>query len=206
MNVVHRFVDDLDYSNDLSQDEGAWVQFYKRVWPDVCSILSLNGQSQWQKWGIDREVKLRNGRQFTIDEKKRRKDYGDIALEIFSQWYGKGHPKNKIGWTRDVEKRCDFVAYAVVPARRCYLLPTEILRLACERNWQDWIRRKDFPVVKADNESNGHRWQTINIGVKWDVLSAAMKAEMSQTFTSELCLPEPTVNGSQLEFRWCFEE
>ena len=88
-----------------------------------------------------------------------------------------------------------------MPARRCYLLPTEILRIAFERNWRDWLKRKDCQVVKAENE----RYTTINLGVPWDLLSSAMKEEMTRDFANKLCLPTPTKKGTQLEFAWLWE-
>jgi len=110
---MHRFEDQLNFSNDLS-DDPAWDELYRRVWPEVLTIQRIpNGLSQWQQWGIDRELKLPNGRTITVDEKKRRADkngqpYRDIALEYWSQYYGDdAHPKNRLGWAIDPNKRCD---------------------------------------------------------------------------------------------------
>lgn len=199
--VIHRFVDDLSYSNKLS-DEPIWVDFYRRIWPRMIACVRIESESQWQKWGIDREIKLPNGKQFTIDEKKRREDYGDIALEMWSVYYGHKHPKNKLGWALDSEKRCDFVAYAVVPAKRCYLLPMEILRLAFHRNCRTWMQLPKCRVFDSPNPG----YVTRNLGVPWPLLSAAMTAEMTRDFSSELSLPTPLRTAGQLEFRWQFDE
>ena len=199
--VIHRFEDDLNYSNDLS-DEPTWVEFYKRIWPSLISCVRYDRESQWQKWGVDREIKLANGKQFTIDEKKRKKDYGDIALEMWSQYYGHEHPKNKVGWALDRQKRCDFVAYAVVPAQRCYLLPTEILRLAFHRHCRHWLKAANCRMSDAQN--NGY--VTRNICVPWSVLSQAMTEEMTRDFSSSLSLPTPLKSADQLEFRWQFDQ
>lgn len=195
--TMHRFHDELNWSNDQS-DEPIWAEFYNRIWPgELLLCTRIDGASRWQQWGIDREIKLTNGKQYTVDEKKRRKDYGDIALEIWSQWYDNKSARNVIGWTGDAEKRCDFIAYAVVPARRCYLLPTELLRLAFRANLRDWIRSPRCRMV--DSQNNGYL--TRNIGVPWDVLSAAMTREMTRGWTTDLALPA-AVADNQFRFPW----
>ena len=72
---------------------------------------------------------LENGRRFFVDEKKRKIDYGDILLEEWSVFHAEGDWRNRIGWALDAKKRCDFIAYAVPTACKCYLLPFELLRL-----------------------------------------------------------------------------
>ena len=75
---------------------------------------------------------MRNGKQFTIDEKARFKDYGDILLEIWSNEQYKTH-----GWaTKDL--MCDYIAYGIIPSQRCYLLPVNQLQNALRRNWKKW--------------------------------------------------------------------
>ena len=201
MNVVHRFVDDLTYSNNLS-DEPTWVEFYRRVWPTMIACVRYDNHSQWQKWGVDREIKLANGKQFTIDEKKRRDDWGDIALELWSVWYSRGDRRNRPGWAADEHKRCDFVAYAIVPARRCYLLPTELTRLAFRSNLQEWFKSKRCQMRDSQNEG----YVTRNMCVPWDMLSDAITREMTRDFASELSLPTPIKTANQLEFPWQFDE
>jgi hypothetical protein len=198
MTVVHRFEDCLDYSNTLS-DEPIWVEFYKRIWPTLIACVRIDGRSRFQQWGIDREVKLPNGKQYTIDEKKRQKDYGDLCLELWSVWYGRKDHRNKRGWTCDPDKRCDFIAYAVVPARRCYLLPTEVLRLSFEHNFRDWLKSPRCRIHDAQNDG----YITRNICVPWDLLAPALTREMTRDFASTLTLPTPIItNGDQLEFAW----
>jgi len=125
--VIHNFQDQLEYSAKLS-DEASWVSFYKRLWPDMIAAVRIDKNSQFQKWGIDREILLPNGKRFSIDEKKRKLDYGDLLLEEwsvadFDYENRKVIRGKKIGWALDPEKRCDFVAYAVQSSGKCFLLP-----------------------------------------------------------------------------------
>lgn len=194
--VIHRFSDQLEYSTDLS-DEPAWTAFYHRLWPDMHLCFRVDGSSQMQRDGIDREIILNNGRRFLIDEKKRKKDYGDVLLEEWSVFFGEGDSRNKIGWALDGTKRCDFIAYAVPVAAKCYLLPFELLRQAFVVNRSAWLRK--FPVVDAWNEG----YVTRSVPIQWQVLKAALLEQMLRRFDAmALILPTPIINGQQLEFPW----
>jgi len=154
---------------------------------------------QWQKWGVDRVVYLPEGRRVTIDEKKREKDYGDILLETHSVWYGPESASNKLGWALDRTKLCDYVAYAVIPAQKCYLLPLELLQRTCRTNKARW--ESQFRERFASNEG----YQTRNLPIPWLTLSRALTDEMLTGYADEelLPLPPPRVNNNnQFEFTW----
>lgn len=195
--IIHRFDEQLEYSAKLS-DEPAWVEFYKRLWPDLHLAIRIDGESQMQRDGIDREIILRNGRRFRVDEKKRKKDYGDLLLEEWSVFRGDGHPGNKIGWALDAEKRCDFIAYAIPPAHKCYFLPFELLRQAFRANRTAWLKARGNP---KDAPNDGY--VTRNLAVPWATLKTAMLQQMLRRFDAmTLDLPSPIRNGQQLEFDW----
>jgi len=126
--VIHDFGDQLRWSQDMSL-EPSWVAFYRRLWPEMVAAIRVDMNGMLQHSGVDRIILLSNGKQITIDEKKRKTWYGDILLEEWSVW--RGTPDNSIvGWTLDRRKQCDYIAYAVIPAKRCWLLPFELLRQA----------------------------------------------------------------------------
>uniref|UniRef100_A0A6M3J7C3 Uncharacterized protein n=1 Tax=viral metagenome TaxID=1070528 RepID=A0A6M3J7C3_9ZZZZ len=166
----HDFKEQLEYSDDLSA-ETEWEAFYLKVWPTAVSIHRIQGNNLWQKSGVDRVVYLSNRSCFLIDEKKRRKDYGDVLLEVWSVWYEAGSTKNKIGWTFDDSKICDFIAYSV--PGKVYLLPFDVLRRAAKANLSEWIKRYRYPLTAKNNG-----YETRNVAIPWPVLRDAMNKAM----------------------------
>lgn len=195
--VVHDFRERLEFSARLS-DEADWIDFYRGPWPDMEACVRLDGDSKWQRSGVDRVIFLPNGKQIYIDEKKREKDYGDFLLEIWSVWLGPKNSRNKIGWTLDEKKQCDYVAYAVLPAAKCHLLPNELLRIACRRRLREWKKMPDAYPKDAPNRG----YMTRNCAVPWNVLYSALRQEMERGFGSELVLPQIRDEDGQLVFEW----
>jgi len=199
--VVHDFAERLEHSLSLS-DEADWVEFYRRIWPDMLLCARIDADSRLQRLGVDRMI-MRGGHEVPIyvDEKKRDKDFGDVLLEEWSVFYGDGHPRNVVGWALDSNKVCNYVAYAVLPARRCYLLPFEVLRLAFKANAEDWKRRRG--AYPKDAPNNGY--VTRNVAVQWPELKAALCQQMHRRFGSTLELPVPRTVGEQTLFDWSKE-
>lgn len=199
--IVHSFGERLAWSGDLS-DEPAWIDFYRTLWPNLIAATRIDADSWHQRRGVDRVVILKNGRQFQIDEKKREKDYGDFLCEVVSVCDGvrNGEVLNPrgVGWTLDPHKVCDFVAYAVLPSRRCWLLSFEILRLAAVANLERWQARPGAWPKLAENRG----YKTANVAVPWDDLFACMRAVQDRAFASDLVLPAPEVTANQVRFGW----
>jgi len=173
--VTHNFQEQMEYSS-LPTDEPAWEAFYRHFWPNMVGCHLVGGPSKWQQWGVDRVIYTASGQRFLIDEKKRAKDYPDILLEEWSVWRGEGVSGNKIGWTLDDEKRCNFIAYAIPSAKRCYLLPFELLRQAFRANLERW--RCNYRTVKARN----HDYETVNVPVPWPELKLHLCQQMVHGF------------------------
>lgn len=197
--IVHNFQEQLDYSAELSGEE-AWISFYRRLWPDAIMIVRIDKNSQCQKWGVDREILLPSGRRVSIDEKKRKKDYGDCLLEIWSvadvdRATNRILKTKKVGWTLDPEKRCDYIAYAIPTAGRCYLLPNELLRKTTQVNLEKW---KESQYCEYPRFSENRGYTTVNIAVPWDLLFAGMKQQMFRKFGDELPLPSPKKEVGQM--------
>ena len=196
--VIHNFQEQLEYSAQLS-DEPAWVAFYKRLWPDMIAAVRIDKNSQFQKWGIDREILLPNGKRFSIDEKKRTKYWGDILLEEWSvadfDYETKIVKGKKIGWALDPEKRCDFVAYSIPDAGKCFLLPFELTRQAFKANLAAWKAKGPAWYPKA---ARNEGYITINVAVPYDVFKAALWQQMHRAFGSAIPLPLMSRETSQL--------
>lgn len=202
--VVHSFREQLEFSADLS-NEAAWVSFYRRLWPTAIACVRLDAKGQGQRDGLDRAIHFESGKVFYIDEKNRRKDYSDLLLEDWSVWYSEKHPRNKIGWALDEQKRCDFVAYAIHPKQVCYLLPFELLRLAFKTKHDEWERLERPHGRVPDAMNDGYR--TRNIAVPWTLVRAAIIEQMHRRFSArELNLPTPTQLEGQLQFAWQVSE
>lgn len=194
--LVHNFEESLALSLRLNE-ESDWVAFYKRIWPDATLIVRVDKYSEMQKQGIDRMVWLPSGKQILIDEKCRDKDYGDILLETVSVAKRDGNGlvvEQKVGWALDDSKHCDFIAYAIPNASKCYLLPFEIMKEAVRHNLQKW----KTTLRVARNKG----YETHNVAVKWVDLAFAMQEQMYRKFGSNIQLPEATKNACQLEFNW----
>jgi hypothetical protein len=184
---VYEFSERLAWSQGVSADE-AWEVFYRRLWPDLSAITAVTKNGHMQGMGIDKRISLPNGKQITVDEKVRKGDYNDFLVETHSVWWERfDDSRNKVGWTLDEDKHCDFVAYAVPEAGYIRLLPAELMRLACRRNldrWNDLAERQrdGFRVVVANSKrtmDDGRiiTWKTRNIVVPWPVYEAAERAE-----------------------------
>lgn len=139
MNNFHR---DLEYSFSMS-DAPWWEVVYRKAFVDFLGMADIRKNGWCQASGVDRIVILESGTTLKIDEKVRRKDYGDILLEYISN-DRTGSP----GW---VEKslNCDFIAYAFEPSQKCYLLPFQTLRRAWQKRKDEWLKGK---ILRAENK------------------------------------------------------
>jgi len=163
---------DLKYSLEARENE-LFDTFYYRVFSNLRDI-ELVMDKERQRKGIDKILYFNNGKQVSIDEKKRRKDYGDILLELWSVWEEK-----KKGWL--LTAQCDYIVYAVMPSKKVYLLPTLLLGKAWEKNKGTWVEKaKDknngFYIVKALNK----RYSTISIAIPTEILLSSITEEMKQ--------------------------
>lgn len=196
--VVHSFQTQLEYSAELS-DESSWISFYKRLWPDMIAAIRIDKNSQFQKWGIDREVLLQNGKRFSIDEKKRKMDYGDLLLEEWSvcdfDYENKKVVRGKKpGWALDPEKRCDFVAYAIQSSGKCFLLPFELTRQTCIHNFQKWKKNPNWYPKPAKNEG----YTTVNVAVPFEEFRIKLWEQMHRKFGTEEPLPLSRLETNQM--------
>ena len=167
----NNFAECLEESHK-AEDLPFWEQVYKRAFPTMIAMLNHRKDGDHQRAGIDRSIILENSKQLLIDEKIRgrnkitRKVYNDIALEYLSD-----KDKNTPGWVcRPL--LADYIAYAIAPLGKCYLLPVQQLQLTWQNNNELW--RKQFPVITAKNKYNGYYWETISCCVPVNVLFKAI--------------------------------
>lgn len=160
---------DFDAALALSHQYAAapwWEAVYRSSFPDFVGMVDMRQDGQAQRRGVDRVVYCRRDKSFRIDEKVRAKDYGDILLEYWSD-----HARRKPGWVAK-DLACDFIAYAVVPAEVCYLLPFEPLRRAWRLHRKRWVAH--CRRVEAQNDG----YVTVSVAVPVDTLLSALTAAM----------------------------
>lgn len=172
MTIVHNFQSSLKYSQNAIPVEW-WEKCYQSAFPTLRSCVEIRNDGWAQRAGIDRCLILECGRHVTVDEKIRDKDYGDILLEVWSD-----KDKKTPGWAIK-PLACDFIAYAISPAKKCYLLPTLMLQKTFQDNKGEWhkLAKKGtdgFAYKEAINTS----WVTFNMAVPTDRLFAAMNSAM----------------------------
>lgn len=155
---MYDFAESLAASHAAS-DLPIWEEIYRASFPGFVSMVDHRDDGEHQRAGIDRSVILANSKQILIDEKVRGRNkitgkvYEDIALEYLSN-EGRGVP----GWVCK-PLRADYIAYAIAPLGRCYLLPVMQLQLAWQRSGGYW--REKYPSVRAKNSG----YTTVSVGV-----------------------------------------
>lgn len=184
--MTHNFRESLERSHRYA-DAPWWTEVYERFFPD-CQVQDMRKDGWWQRAGIDRRVHLANATTVTVDEKVRERDWPDFALEAFSEWTT-DRDRQKRGWMWTAA--CDYLAYAFVPSRTCYLLPMRELQRAWESDWRDWWRlaakrQGGFRFADAPNESHWGSYTTRSICVPkpivFDAISKAMVAIWSEAW------------------------
>lgn len=168
MTAIHDFRDQLAYSEQASY-EPFWNAVYRKAFPNMINHMMCPGDTRSQRMGIDRVLFLANGMTIAIDEKKRKEVYTDVLLEYLSV-DATGAP----GWINK-DLAIDYLAYAFMPTKKCYLFPWQILRRSWVRYGDEWIekgkQRKDgFKHVCAKN--NGY--MTHSVAVPIDVLQKTL--------------------------------
>jgi hypothetical protein len=96
----------------------------------------------------------------------REKDWPDVLLERWSD-----EAKKIPGWVQK-PLACEFIAYAFVPSRVCYLFPTLTLQVAWRKRGREWIGR--FPEIRAQNA----RYVTVSVAVPIEELLSALTSAM----------------------------
>lgn len=158
---MNDFRTDLEWSLDSAED-ALFNDFYYKAFPNIKEIEFCEDMERQRK-GFDKIIHFNNGNWFAIDEKKRRVDYGDILLEIWSV------DRKKRGWLYTCQ--CDYIVYAIMPTSKVYLLPTVLLKRAWITNKDKWINTK--PIIAQNNG-----YVTESRAIKVNELLTAISNEM----------------------------
>ena len=175
--MINNFDECLRQSHDAA-DFPIWEEIYRQAFPTFASMTDHRESGYWQGLGIDRSVTLEDAQQILVDEKIRyrnkhtRKVYDDIALEYVSN-----DRRNTPGWVcKDL--RCHYIAYAIAPLGKCYLMPAIQLQLAWRRHGAEWLANNDYPNISAPN----HNYNTLSCCVPTKIVFRAIHEGFLATF------------------------
>ena len=173
--VVHDFQESLERSH-RAEDLPFWEDVYREFFPGFVSMANHRRDGWWQRCGIDRSVVLDNSKTIRIDEKVRARSaktgkvYDDILLEHVSN-DRTGAP----GWVVK-PLMADYIAYAIAPLGKCYLLPVLQLQLAWRRHGDTWRRKH------GDRNAQNRGYRTISTPVTVRELYATIGAGLRCSF------------------------
>ena len=107
--------------------------------------------------GTDYWVEHSSGRHLSVDCKIRAQDWkprgrDDLAIETWSVVEA-----GKIGWSRDQDKRIDFVLWFWVDTGRWCLVPFPMLCAVSQARWQEWKARYQTAQQKTPG-GPGRSW------------------------------------------------
>jgi hypothetical protein len=144
----HDFQEDLKFS-ELEEEAPFLNAFYHTHFPYLVKIEKVIDESL-QKRGVDKIFHTRSGRKIFVDEKARRKEYGDILLEEFSDWKGK-----KPGWCYS-DKITDYISYVIVPKKIVTMVPFLLMQSFFVLNYDALIKLygRRFSFNKGYETSN----------------------------------------------------
>lgn len=162
--AMNNFKVDLKYSLEARDLEGL-DQFYHKVFPNL-ERIELVEDKERQLRGIDKILHFKNGKQISIDEKKRRTTYPDILLEEYSNWENR-----KVGWLGK-EKYTDYIIYIKTQSMEIYFLPFLLLQMVWIKNYKAWLGK--YGRIFSDNKY----YRTSNIPVPTEILLETLKNEM----------------------------
>lgn len=177
--MPHDFQESLARSH-RQENAPWWREVYAEAFPGFHDMMSVRKDGWAQRGGIDRVITLSSGKTVTVDEKVRDKDWPDIALERWSD-----QAKKVPGWIQK-DLACDFIAYAFVPSRTCYLFPFLALRRAWKLEGKRWIELAEeksggFHIVLAENKG----YVTESVAVPTEILLASIRQAMVVTWAAQ---------------------
>lgn len=187
--MPHDFSESLNCSHAAS-DLPIWREIYEAAFPGFVSMNDHRQNGSHQAAGVDRSIVLASSEQVLIDEKIRTKPYDDILLEYWSD-----ERRRVYGWICK-PLRAQYIAYAIAPLGKAYLLPVVPLQNAWTKEGAGWIKRYREVRAKNRDKSTGREWDTLSVPIPVDVLFRAVGAALRIRFT-----PVGEENGSRAEYQ-----
>jgi len=154
--VVNDFRQDLKYSYK--------DKILNTLYKNKCNVkyIQVITDLQKQKQGIDKVLYFNNGKSITIDEKKRRRDYGDMLIETT-----KNVELNKKGWI--YYTKADYIVYWIEGSRSVYFINFKKLQRLYLKNQITWNMNYKIPPVY------NKYYTTQNIAVPWHEIRSSIE-------------------------------
>lgn len=157
--IRYGFGDQLRMSQGSLQNASV-AQILMAEIPGAVSVMRASEVEDRQ--GIDYWVNLKSGRQ-GIDAKVRSEDWAmrgsdDLALEIWSV-----EERKIIGWTRDSNKRTDYVIWWWTDTGRWCLIPFPMLCAVFIKKWQQWS--EEFRTARQFTPYGEDGWHSVCVFV-----------------------------------------
>lgn len=171
--MQHSFSESLAMSH-AADELPIWEVVYRQAFPEMIAMHNHRQDGDHQRHGIDRSIVLANSKQLLIDEKVRGRNritgkvYDDIALEFLSD-----KERHIPGWVCK-PLLCDYIAYAIAPLGRCYLLPVIQLQAAWRALKATWVA--EHKTIEARNRGRDREWITVSLCVPAKTVFAAIGA------------------------------
>lgn len=125
------------------------------------ALNAYQSHTRNDKQGTDWWVEHCTSRHLSVDCKVRSQDYSlkghdDLALESWSVIEA-----NRVGWTRDDNKRSDYILWLWTDTKRWCLIPFPMLCSVMIDHWEQW--RKDYKFARQHTPSgmNGYHSECI---------------------------------------------
>lgn len=104
--------------------------------PGACNVHQAHSAND--RKGTDWWVEMRSGNFLSVDAKVRKEDWAakgkdDLVLETWSVVEAK-----KVGWSRDPNKRADYILWLWTDTGRWCLVPFQMLCGVFSVNWETW--------------------------------------------------------------------
>lgn len=167
---MHDFAASLRMSQEQA-DAPWWEEVYRAAFPTFASMTYV-GDCPAQRDGVDRLITTASAHVYKIDEKVRAKDWPDFFLEFWSVF-----EQRKQGWIAS-DLAADFIAYAFIPSRRCYLLPFPSLRLAWKEHRTGWVE------IYGERRVPNRGYTTIGVPVPIPVVLDAIRDAFLVTWSA----------------------
>ncbi len=126
--------------------------------------------------GTDYWIIIQSGQRLSVDVKVRAMDWAykhpdedDVALETWSV------VGTKIGWTRDVKKRTDYILWLWLDTGRWMLVPFPMLCSVFVRCWEEWRGAYKTRIQPTANR-DGSQWKSECVFVPRSVIWAEIYA------------------------------
>ena len=137
--------------------------------------------------GVDYIAILEGGAELGIDVKARGKGcskywkngHEDLLLETWSVCPDENN-KGKIGWTLSDKTNVDYILFTFdeEDSNKYYLLPYQPLRMAFQRNKQEWLEKYKFTTLISTTKKSGRTWRSQAVFVPVDEVLIAIIQEM----------------------------